>query len=76
MVGLLIGVVLGGLAIMLHMREHVLRLEAEIESLSLKRQTEVAQQPVKTRAVGKARTSGSKSTRKPVAATAPRDEEE
>lgn len=47
------GLVVGGLSLWLYMREKVLRLEAQVESYSVKRATDVvAAPPVKTRTVG------------------------
>lgn len=67
----LLGVVCGGLALWVYMREHVLRLEAEISAASLKKQVVAASTPVKTRQVG---TGGSKASgraaAKPAAAAA------
>lgn len=52
MAAFLMGVVIGGLALWVFMREHVLRVEAEIAAASLKKQVAAAETPVKTRAVG------------------------
>ena len=58
---LLVGVVIGGLALWIFMRERVLRLEAEIDAFSHKKTVEASKAPeVKTRSVG----GGSKSTAK------------